>query len=609
MLKLLVIICLVLSNTAFGGEDCTWGTDCPRDCWFDTAGTGVNEDCGGSNAGLTCAGPACSAKRNGDGIPIRATSVGGVGAIVFAEDFEDPDYTNQASTGDGWARIDTAVFGVGEDFRGSGSAWFDRYGWGTSDCVWREGYPTGTPINGIACDTTTNNHCGTAEYTAGADVNLAGSGDSDAGYCMDIFGNGQEFNEESSGLGIPDCPGDDGLPGTGDDVTSCHNVDGVFDGIQSMRYRNPSGGATGGFVTYDDPAHYGFGTHALDFGSNLTSLGVTMALVYPDNQSTSNVHTTFWKHEEFQGADISLREFWTHGGSQGTFPVGGFIFSEGLTNSTAQALADTSCAVGSFSNNNPGSGNAANINAVFTQATDFPYGKWSCVQAHITGMGTTTTRMRKWLNGTLVFDCTYNGFANQENKYYNAMVFGNYANRASDAQGGPGSAVNQLSGRGLDNFVVTNGSPVSCAEIGGVGGEVGGAPEPPTHSGIVLSLNEPTQDVNGRTLQTLQSCEVERFVDSISIGTIVRPASSPAGGGRWPTDWADGIDLTAASPHCGKTISGRAVCTNAKGKSTVSIPPAITVPACTEGLPKPPTFSLLSVIGDLFRIQTHPSLR
>ncbi len=497
---IILILLLLLPVTAIAGEDCDWNSatdcNCLRQCYTNASCTGANVVIsGGTNDGLTAAGAACAALRGGEGVPIRTSSVGGVGAVVFVEDFEDPDYTNQAATGDGWATIDTGVFGPGEDFRGSGSAWFDRYGWGTLDCVWREGYPT-SPINGIDCDTTTNNHCGTAEWTSGADVNFTGSGDSDAGYCMDIYGNGQEFNEESSGLGIPDCPGDDGLPGTGDDVTSCHNADGVFDGIQAMRYRNPSGGATGGFVTHDDPTHYGFGTHAMNFGSNLTSLGVTFAVVYPDNQASSNVHTTFWKHEEFQGADISLREFWTHGGSQGTFPIGGFIFSEGLTNSTAQALEDTSCAVGSFSNNNPGFGNAANINAEFTQSTDIPYGKWSCIQAQITGMGTTSTRMRKWLNGTLVFDCTYNGSANQENKYYNAMVFGNYANRASDSQGGPGSAVNQLSGRGIDNWVVTNGAPVSCSEIGGVGGEIGGEPEvePPTLEGVVISdlVNDPT---------------------------------------------------------------------------------------------------------------------
>ena len=113
---------------------------------------------------------------------------------------------------------------------------------------------------------------------------------------------------------------------------------------------------------------------------------------------------------------------------------------------------------------------------------------------------------------------------------------------------------------------------------------------PPTVTGMTLSLNEPTEDVNTQPRQTRSSGEVERFVDGVLVDTVFRPASGPGGGGRWPTGWAE--DLLVS--QCGaKTLTGQATCTNAKGKSTTTAPSPIVTGPCPEGPPKPPTFSLL----------------
>lgn len=491
------LLILLMASPGKAGEDCTDGTDCLADClgiYGNPPGADVAiNDPGGPNHNLMAGNAACAAKRGGDGIPLRTTSVGGVGRVVFVEDFEDTLFQCVTNAAGCWNDRGTAF--PGEDMRATGSLWSARYGLGTQDCTWEEGYPansqcsapgnpypcctgsgTGScPQYSPTCDTSTNNDCYMAEWTLGAEMfptqNSNPCNDDSIGPCIDIFGGSTSFNDESNALGVPDCPGNDGLPGTGDDVSSCHNGDGVFDGHQALRYRNPANGGTGGIAGYNDPDHQGPTRQA--FGA-LTDIGITVAYVYPDNQATSNVHTTFWKHEEFGDTAHNVLEYWFNGGSQGTFPFGGYIFSKNATNANANALAATSCAVGSFqANNPPSSSNAANIHASFNQSTQFPHGKWSCLQGRIEGMGTTTTRMRKWLNGNVVFDCTYDGLNLQWAQDYEMFVWGNYANRASDNPTCTGASVNQLSGRGVDNYVITEGAPVSCAEIGGVGGELG----------------------------------------------------------------------------------------------------------------------------------------
>ena len=123
------------------------------------------------------------------------------------------------------------------------------------------------------------------------------------------------------------------------------------------------------------------------------------------------------------------------------------------------------------------------------------------------------------------------------------------------------------------------------------------ASAPTFPGGLLLGLNEPTQDVNNKPLQTLSSCEVKRFVNGVLLDTVFRPASGPGGGGRWPTDWASDLLVSQCG---GKTLTGSATCTNSKGKSTTSSPSPIVTAACPEGLPKPPTFSMLGQIERLY---------
>jgi hypothetical protein len=515
---ILALAVVLLAPLARAGENCNWNTDhdCPWQCWYDkfdyggSAQPGDNEAIvGGPNNGLMAANHKCAIKRGGNGIPIRTNAVGGVGAIVFAEDFEDPDYGNVSGTGDGWNSGTGAVYSI-SGFRGDAAAWVDRYGFAGTPCGWVPGYPLagdGHPAGSIQCNTSNGAWCGVAEWTSGAENmpdNATGPGLSNqGGPCIDIFGGtNQKFNQEDIALGVPDCPGADGLPNTGDDIANCSNQDGVFDGLQALRYRNPNTGGTQGFSTNDDPSHFFLANDAskrsaMYFGSHLTNLGVTKAVVYPDNQaSNSGIYRTAWKSEEFGGVSGQEREFWLDGGPQGqSTPVGGFMFTApgacvspgnpvGCNTATSAAnaitLAGVTCAVGSLRVNNPGSSVSVELHSVFTPSVDTPDGKWFCLQGQITGMNTGAMRIRKWLNGktTPVFDCTIDA-AYIRNKYYDSMVFGNYANDAigncsCGAGCGCGLGWASLASRGIDNYVVTDGAPVSCGEIGGVGGSVGG---------------------------------------------------------------------------------------------------------------------------------------
>lgn len=719
----LALLSAWMAQPARAGEACTWGTDCPRNCWYNREGanftltTGNDVPCTGTNTGLTCANTACRDKRGGNGIPIRTSAVGGVGAIVFAEDFENPAYTNHTAASGGWY-ADGPAFNPPDNFRGDGSAWFARYGWAGHDCNIREGQPSPVTV-GVQCNTTTGQGCSTEEWTSGANMQATpsgGSGDSDAGACMDIFNASTEpHNSEAPSIGIPDCPGPDGLSGTGDDIANC----GPFDGNQAMRYRNPAGGATGGLVTDDDPTN-NFESRDSYYGTQ-TNIGVTLASAYYDDTGTSNIFTgpgaAAWKHEEFAGSAPAPAEmeYWVNGdgaiGHGGPAPVGGFLFVTAGQNTNFDSVTGSArCRIGSINANPFNNYSVGLTTAGFSQAANWPWGDWGCTQASMTSMGTACTgpcsvppavegtRIQKWFNGTQILDCNVSGNL-MRNTFYSKVVFGNYANQASDNNGAsPGSAVNQLSGRDLDNFVITNGTPVSCAEIGSAGGVVGGTPTytvdtltptpancisgdsacnavalvatgtvsggscssmtwerrckatdsfvtvagctnpascnltacsysgqvpavyapevrancggasgqpvtrtasftvqnapPATNTGQTFALNEPTQDVNNRNLQTLQNCEVKRFVDGILVDTVFRPASSPQGGGTWPTAWA--ADLLADPARCGgRQITGQATCTNSKGKSAVSSPTPVATPACPEGVPKPPTFSML----------------
>jgi hypothetical protein len=104
----------------------------------------------------------------------------------------------------------------------------------------------------------------------------------------------------------------------------------------------------------------------------------------------------------------------------------------------------------------------------YVQATDFPFGDWACIQAKFSNIGTTSTRLEKWINGEKVFDVTFNGTYMRNSTGYSRFFWDSYAN-SGGCQSGGGPGINQISARGRDNFVITDGNPVSCAEIGSVG--------------------------------------------------------------------------------------------------------------------------------------------
>lgn len=403
-------------------EACTDGTDCFCDCIENPGSTGADD-------GLY-ANTNCKNKYGGVGTKKHDTTA----IFKMCEDYENPDFQNHTTASNGWADS-----GGSSTNRGNQSAWTLKYGNGVPACAWINGQPT-TPITGIQC-TEPSGCTGNVEWTSGVDLNPTGG-------CYDMFNNTDEtYSSEAAGLGTPD------TIGTSDNR-------GVWDGSRSVRWRNPVGQNSMGVVGEKS-------------WSVITEIGVTFMTAYPDNILSSNVITAAWKNEELNYGG-GAQEFWIFGGQNtelggagnqgGPWPFGGFLWSAGKTHAQAVLLDSTAVeTVGSVTPNSGGAANAVYLtSANFTQSTDWPVGDWVCVKAHISGIAAagTNTRVRKWVGDSqLVFDVTLRA-EHMEMQGITGYAFNIYANR------GISESIDIQANRNQDNWVVVNGEPVPCAELG-----------------------------------------------------------------------------------------------------------------------------------------------
>lgn len=358
--------------------------------------------------------------------------------LLFCEDYEDLDYYE--NTANDWV---TAAGGAGD--RALGSQWVDNYNNGVSGVVFQTGQPA-TPRLGVTCSPS-GSVCGTKEYCSeaqgdvvdGLGVDCWQGNDSAA---VDIQRSG-DFNDELGTLSLSG-----GFGETSD----------IFAGRAHMAYRTAEGsGKTAGIV---GDASW----------TAATEIGVTLAMAYSSNIGSASLIDDPYKHDEF--GDYPYSEYWYAGnigpGSNTTFPFRPWMFKAlAVSEATCDAaVAAADVLVGSFDCNDVqmvyGATNGTGTNQ-YDQATDWPFGTWGCVQAHISGMGSSDVEIRIYFNEELIIHIDNLDGSVLYNQDYNAMVLNNYSNAN---QGLGETATTEAAYRYQDNYHIRQGAPVSCSSIG-----------------------------------------------------------------------------------------------------------------------------------------------
>lgn len=508
------IVCLWFSDAL--AATCTDKSDCLCDCYANTDGAG-NDTGSGVYANASC---------ESKGIPIRS--------VYFCEDFEA--LALHGGTAYGTGAPDYGPWGDPTGLANSCGAngyWNKAYGGSTFSCNWLNGQSCGP---GGTCGFS---ECFAREWSAGDPWGGNGPSDGSPSACIDIAGAG-EFDDELAALGTPDCPGADGIYGTGDDVTDC----GPWDGGYSFGYRIAQG-HTGDII----------GTASL--GGARSVIGLTYALAYSDNLGTASIFDDPWKHEEW-GASVSTLT----GGSVGcgSPPFSPAIFHTGesacISGVAAATVSDgcfgcnslalqvgTSCGC-----SNSNGGTSIYRGHSFTQSGDFPYGKWGCIQLKVV-LGSPSGSYKLKLNApsteawsddtSTVISANLNTQSIINDQTFSSFVWNAYANANQGFGETPTTAVIR---RWTDNFVVHNGDPVSCGEIG-----MGLAVAPETWNicdGIVCQPN--FSMINPSTC-TQGSCsaasDVHAAADGTATGTIVWEMDSDC-------DSSNGIDYLTTLTAC-----------------------------------------------------------
>lgn len=375
------------------------------------------------------------------------------GALLFCEDFENPNYY---STTD-WV----SGTGSGSTFdRGAAADWADQFSGGADYLSRFTSSDPSPPRVGSACGSSVVECKGPREFCSETQGNLVDSGGADcwevnATSVMDIFGEG-ESTLVDAGFTLSNGPG----------VASD-----IGGGNRSFAYiiRNGAIGGVGvGRATW----------------SAVTEVGITQAHAYSTNAWTSNAASTSWKHEEWSTSGSSYAENWNLGNtghpnnSKDYAPYGPQLFTTSVSACKA-AFSGVTAHVGGVACNDlaaqllytpatdafPGWNStdtyANGTNSGYNRGTDFPAGEWHCTRAHITGMGTTNLSVKIWHDDTLVVH--FSGFDGTalENQSYTNMWMNAYNNQAVS-----GNLNVAAVARYRDNIHIRQGEPVSCASIG-----------------------------------------------------------------------------------------------------------------------------------------------
>ncbi len=379
--------------------------------------------------------------------------------LLFCEDFEAPSLYRNVPVGAGAPGYGPWYDATGQSGnRGYNSYWNKKYGNGTDNFLFQSGQPA-SPALGAPC---------TLSLCSGAKVWERNNLWSANAYnpLLAFFTQSSDFNFELSSLTAP--------------TNKAGGGSGVFDGNANLVYRI-SPGETHGIA---GEAKFATGTR---------NIGLTMAMAYPINSMSSGIWgpqngsvNAAWKHNEW-GTDYNpnsgfdgLFAFYNQVGPRSGIPFAGFLGSfkdQNYTNcgSIVAAVGGAEC-IGS------GLGIYWNSPANYTQATDWPFGTWGCVRGYLENAGLPNMRMRVWFQGPnmtserLIIDFTADGTQLDNKNGYSSMKWNAYANTN---QGMGYVATTALTFRYEDNVHVRAGLPVSCAQIGYVGG--GGGLSAPTN--------------------------------------------------------------------------------------------------------------------------------
>ena len=366
--------------------------------------------------------------------------------LLFCEDFEAPSMRSYDTSREGngspyYGPWHDETDGGGTCNRGYNSYWRNNYGNGVNSVIWNDGEPS-SPSLGCSCNV--GGRCeGTKIWSENDDfdansldpvIAILTSGEFD-----EVAGNGDPTNAEGGGSG-------------------------QFDGTASLHHRiepNVTGGVLG---------EAGF--------TKSTEIGVTMAMAFALNLADSGIVAYPWKFNEF--GNLLDGAFWFGRENQwdADTPFVNFVFYDGLTTANCNSRVSSATITLGEMSCDPGDSGAMEwrVNAsdgVYDRSDDWAYGTWGCLRAHYTGIGTSNTTIKQWFKGpgdsteTLVIDIsglntTDTGMDNG-GAGYSSMSWNNFAN-ANQGQGE--TPTTETTGRYEDNIHITNGTPVSCEQIG-----------------------------------------------------------------------------------------------------------------------------------------------
>lgn len=442
MLRLIVAL-LILAPSLAVGQTITGGT---------ATGAGFGAASSGGSVG------ACT-----DGVDCYCDTVSDPN-LLTCEDFEDDGLYDPAAS-DNWAAGTSSPPNWN---RGNAAYWVNNYGNGTDGFLWKDGYPV-SPQIGSACDLTgaftlcagNTEWCSTDQGNFGASSYGQHCFDEDANnggaIRIDVIGSADDLTDDVSGLTL----------------TGGNSASGVvFDGNRSFSYRNAAS-ETNGIA----------GTE--DWGSVKSHVGVTYAMAYSSNTvpygTARSPMQQAWKHEEWYEVDDPL--YWEMSLSAGqqdgindtlgeALPFANFHFNAnpgggGSAAACASALAGATVRKGNLSCDAVGNLVVYAEATEYEQSTDFPFGTWGCFRHEMIWSGGYLSR-KSWFNDTLVIDFdTYATTALHNDSGYKGFKWNNYMNvNDSGLEPDPNKRTNITMYRYLDNFHVTNGTPVSCASIG-----------------------------------------------------------------------------------------------------------------------------------------------
>lgn len=385
-----------------------------------------------SGAGLTGA-PSASAATCTDGVNCYCDTVSDT-KLLMCEDFEAKDYYENTSA-------DWAATASGSGNRGDQSRWGSLYGNGGSGSLFRSSDPSPriAPSCGYPDCTGMREYCSTAQGNVvdGRGADCWGPGANNNAH-LDVQRAG-DFRAEVSSLSLSGGRGETSDVGGGRQHLALRIAPGMTAGIMgSTRF------------------------------TQVTEVGITMALAYSSNTGSTNILKAPWKHDEWYGS-TSGNGYWEHWnlgitGSAGLsqFPYSPFMFTSSQS-ACSTALSRASILVGTAQCSSVALQMGAS-SAVYSQSRDFPFGTWGCHQAHISGMGTSSMTLKIWHNGNLVFHlANFDGRSALKNQNYSGFYWNSYSN-ANQGQGAiPTTATSY---RYQDNMHVRNGPPVACSAIG-----------------------------------------------------------------------------------------------------------------------------------------------